>query len=122
MFLVLHWQGVVLFCTVAGCFLDQGAALGHLWAGAHPPVVRVARHVTEHFSEPGGHEVVEDWVDGRAQVEENTRDYVDVFEDLTVLIRRGVDVAPHQAVHMKGGPAEAKHDHQHAWDRMVKES
>lgn len=40
--------------------------------------------MTEHLSEPGGHEVVEDGVNGRAQVETDARDYVDVFEDLEV--------------------------------------
>lgn len=43
--------------------------------------------MTEHFSKPGGHEVVEDGVDGRAQVEEDSRDDVHVLEDLEVLLR-----------------------------------
>lgn len=51
--------------------------------------------MTEHFSEPGGHQVVEDWVDCRAQIEEDPGDDVDVLEDLQVLLRRIVDVAPH---------------------------
>lgn len=71
--------------------------------------------MTEHFSELGGHEVVKDGVDGRAQVEADSGDDVDVPEDLDVLLRRGVNVAPHQAVHMEGSPAKAKHNHQHTW-------
>lgn len=71
--------------------------------------------MTEHFSELGGHEVVEDGVDGRAQVEADSRDNVDVLEDLEVLLGREVNVAPRQAVHVEGGPAKAKHNHQHAW-------
>ena len=41
--------------------------------------------MTEHFSEPGGHEVVEDGVDGRAQVEADSGDNVDIPKDLGVL-------------------------------------
>lgn len=107
----------MFLCTVAGCFLGQGAALGHLWRGAHLRIVRVTRYATEHFSEPGGHEIVEDRVDGGAQVEENTGNNVDMLEDLEVLIGWGVDVAPHQALHVEGGPAEAEHNHQHTWTR-----
>lgn len=80
----------------------------------------MAGNVTEHLSEPGGHEVVEDGVNGGAQVEEDPRDDVDVFEELVPLVGRGVDVAPHQAVHVKGSPAEAKHHHQYTCnDRLI---
>lgn len=79
--------------------------------------VGVAGDVTEHFSEPGGHEVIEDGVDGGAQVEEDPRDDVDVLEDLVMLLERRVDVAPHQAVDMKGSPTQAEDDHQHTWTR-----
>lgn len=65
--------------------------------------------MTEHFSEPGGHEVVEDGVNGRAQIEADSRDDVDSLEDLVV------NVVPYQAVHVKGSPAKAEHDHQHTW-------
>lgn len=50
------------------------------------PAVRVAGNVAKHFSEPGGHEVVEDGVDGGAQVEEDSRDDVDMLEDPAVLL------------------------------------
>lgn len=40
--------------------------------------------MTEHFSEPSGHEVVEDGVDGRAQVEADSRDNVDLLIDHAV--------------------------------------
>ena len=89
--------------------------MGHLYAGAGRPAPGKTSNVTEHFPEPGGHEVVEDGVDGRAQVEEDTGDDVDVLEDLEVLLGRRVDVAPHQAVHVEGSPAEAEHNHQHTW-------
>lgn len=79
------------------------------------PAFRITGDVTEHFSEPGGHEVVEDGVDGRAQVEADARDDVDVLEDLLVLLGRGVDVAPHQAVHVERSPAKAEDNHQHTW-------
>lgn len=70
-----------------GCFFTQGAALSHLEAPrVFFPAVRVAGNVAKHFSEPGGHEVVEDGVDGGAQVEENSRDDVDMLEDPAVLL------------------------------------
>lgn len=100
------------FCAV-GHFLTQSAALRHLYAGALRPAVGVAGDVTEHFSEPSGHEVVEDGVDGGAEVEADSGDDVDVLEDLEVLLVRGVNVAPHQALHVEGSPAKAEHDHQH---------
>lgn len=56
--------------------LAQSAALGHPHAGARRPSFGAA-DVTEHLSEPGRHEVVEDGVDGRAQVEEESRDDVE---------------------------------------------
>lgn len=101
--------------STAGHFLAQSAALGHLEAGAWPPAVGKTGHVTERFSEPGGHEVVEDGVDGRAQVEADSGEDVDVLEDLEVQLGPGVDVAPHQALHVERSPAKAKHNHQHAW-------
>lgn len=70
--------------------------------------------MTEHFSEPGGHEVVEDGVNGRAQVEADSRDDVEVPVDRVVLLER-VSVVPHQAVQVKGSPTKAEHDHQHTW-------
>ena len=107
-----HWPKLSTFHT-AGHFLTQGAALGHLLAEACGPAVMITSNVTEHFSEPGGHEVVEDGVDGRAQVEEDPGDDVDELEDLEVLLGRGINVAPHQAVYMEGGPAKSEHNHQH---------
>lgn len=71
--------------------------------------------MTEHFSEPGGHEVVEDGVNGRAQVEADSRDDVDKPEGIAVQLGRFVKVVPHQAVHVKGSPTKAEHDHQHTW-------
>lgn len=73
------------------------------------PPLGVAGDVAEHFPEPGGHEVVEDGVDGGAQVEAHPGDDVDV------LVEVGVHVPPQHAVHVKGSPAEAEHDHQHTW-------
>lgn len=70
----------------------------------------VTGDVAEHFPEPSGHQVVEDGVDGGAQVEEDSRDDVDLLKDPEVLLGGDVHAAPHQAVHMKGGPAEAE-DH-----------
>lgn len=93
--------------------LTQAAALGHLQSGGLGPAFRVIHHVEEHLSKPGGHDVVEDGVDGGAQVEADSRHHVDVLEDLEVLVGGGVHEAPHQAVDVEGSPAEAKCHHQH---------
>lgn len=77
------------------------------------PGLRTTHQVFEHLSEPGGHEVVEDGVDGRAEVETDSGDNVDVFKYFQMVHRPGVDVAPHQAVRVEGSPAEAEYDHQH---------
>lgn len=71
--------------------------------------------MAEHFSEPGRHEVVEDGVDGGAQIEADSRDDVNMLENLEVVLRQHVDVAPHQAVHVKGSPAQTEHDDQDTW-------
>lgn len=105
--------------STAGRFLPQSAALGHLEAGTWWPAVSKTGHVTERFSEPGGHEVVEDGVDGRAQVKADSREDVDVLEDLEVQLGPGPNVAPHQAVHMERSPAKAEHNHQHAWTGQI---
>lgn len=116
------WPTLVVESTfrTVGCFLAQGAALGHLYAGTRRrPAAGITSNVTEHFPEPGGHEVVEDGVDGRAQVEEDSGHDVDGLEELEVLLGRGVDVAPHQAVYVEGSPAKAEYNHQHTWtDQM----
>lgn len=95
-------------------FFSQSAAPSHLKLEAGWPGFGAAREVAEHFSEPGRHEVVQDGVDRRAEVEEDSRDDVNFLKDLLVLSRGLVDVAPCQAVHMEGSPAKTKDDHQHA--------
>lgn len=105
--------------STAGRFLPQSAALGHLEAGTWRPAVRKTGHVTECFSEPGGHEVVEDGVDGRAQVEADSGEDVDMLEDLEVQLGPGPNVAPHQAVHVERSPAKTEHNHQHAWTGQI---
>lgn len=71
MFLEWWQKSLSPLCTV-GKFLTHSAALGHLKAGAGRPPVGTAGNVTEHLSEPGGHEVVEDGVNGGAQVEKDS--------------------------------------------------
>lgn len=44
---------------------------------------------------------------------------MDVVEELS-LLGRGADVAPHQAFHVKGSPANAEHHHQYTCnDRLI---
>lgn len=71
--------------------------------------------MAEHFPEAGGHQVVEDGVDGGAQVEEDSGDDVDLLECPEVVLGGHVHAAPHQAVHVKRGPAEAEHHDQDTW-------
>lgn len=92
---------------------DSGHAQRALPWGGTPFVV--AHHLFEHLPEAGGHQVVEDGVYGRAQVEKDPGDDVDVLvdlEDLDVLTVLLVHEAPHQAVGVKRGPADAEHHHQ----------
>lgn len=75
----------------------------------------MTRDLLEHLPEAGGHEVVEDGVDRRAEVEEDPGDDVDVLEDQVVVASPGVYEAPHEAVNVERSPADAEDDHQYAW-------
>lgn len=97
-------------------FLAQGPAPSHLQVRTRRTAFGVARNVAEPLSKPGRHQVVEDGVDGGAQVEADTRDDVDALEDHLVLSGGHVNVAIHQAVHMEGSPAEAEDNDQHTWN------
>lgn len=74
----------------------------------------VAHHLFKHLSEAGGHEVVENWINGWAQVEEDPRDDMDILIDLdnlhvfTVLL---VHETPHESIGVEWSPTDAKHDH-----------
>lgn len=96
-------------------FLARGAAAALLEVRTRRAAPGAARDVAEPLPEPRRHQVVEDGVDGGAQVEAGAGDDVDALEDRLVPSGRRVDVAPHQAVHVEGSPAEAEDDHQHAW-------
>lgn len=96
-------------------FFAQSAALSHLKPEASWPAFGAACEVAEHFSKSGRHEVVQNGVNRWAEVKEDSGDDVDFLEDLLVLSRRFVNVAPHQAVHMEGSPAKTEDNHQHAW-------
>lgn len=74
----------------------------------------VTHHLLKHLPETGGHQVVEDGVNGRAQVEEDTRNDVDILvdlKDLSVVAGALVHEAPHQAIGVERSPADAEHDH-----------
>lgn len=104
-------------CAIAGRCIAEGAAECHpghterLLPG--DGVTRTMTHdLLEHFPKAGGHEVVQDGVDGRAEVEEDSGDDVDILEDLEDLIGPLGDEAPHEAVSVKRSPADPKDHHQ----------
>lgn len=101
--------------AAGGRLIAQNAALGHLQAGVSGEPPGAAGDVSEHLPEAGGHDVVEDGVDGGAQVEAHAGDDVEVAKRLVV------HVSPHQAVHVEGRPAEAEHGHQHTWMGRTRE-
>lgn len=101
----------------AARLLAQGAAPRHLQAGAGRAPPGATGEVAEGLPEAGGHQVVEDGVDGGAQVEEDSGDEVDLLEDPEVVLGGHVHAAPHQAVQVKRGPAEAEDHDQDAWGR-----
>lgn len=71
-------------------------------------------HLFKHLPKAGGHQVVQDGINGRAQVEEDPGNDVDVLvylKDLYVVAGSLVHEAPHQAIGVKWSPADAEHDH-----------
>lgn len=73
-----------------------------------------AHHLFKHLPEAGGHQVVQDGIDGRTQVEEDPGNDVDVLvhlKDLNVVTGSLVHETPHQAIGVKRSPTDAKHDH-----------
>src|SRR4029434_1852446 len=72
----------------------------------------LAHHPLEHLTEAAGHEVVEDAVDGEAEVEEDAGDDVDVLEDVQLVAGPVVDETPHKAIGVEWSPADPKHHHQ----------
>lgn len=71
----------------------------------------MAHDLLEHFSEARGHEVVQDWVDCRAEVEKHSRDDVHILEDFHVVVSPVIDETPHEAVGVKWGPADPENHH-----------
>lgn len=61
------------------------------------------------FSETAGEQVVDDGVNGGAEVEEHTRDYVHIFENVMHVIRPTRDEAPQESVNVEWSPADGKH-------------
>lgn len=73
----------------------------------------VAHHLFKHLPEAGGHEVVENRINGWAQIEEDPRDDMDVLvdlENLHVLTALLVHETPHESIGVERSPADAKHD------------
>ena len=75
-----------------------------------------AHDLPEHLAETRRHEVVEDGVDGRAEVKEHAGDEVHVLEGLQVVLAPVADEAPHQAVRVERRPADAEHHYQDDWE------
>lgn len=70
---------------------------------------------TETLPEACGQQAVDEWVDGRAEVEEDPREDVDVLEGGVHGICPLRDRAPQQTVHMEGGPTDGKHHHHYSY-------
>lgn len=70
----------------------------------------VAHDLLEHFSEACRHEVVEDWVDCRAEIEKHSRDDVHILEDFPVAVSPFINETPHEAVSVKWCPADPKNN------------
>lgn len=105
---------VNLVSLSAGHLLALNATPRHLQAGGRRRPPGVTGEVGEPLPEAGGHQVVEDGVDGGADVEEDPGDDVDLLEDPEVVLGGHVHAAPHQAVHVERRPAEAEDRHQDA--------
>lgn len=82
----------------------------------------MAHDIFEHFSKTGGHKVVQDGVDNRAEVEKHPRDDVDILEDLQVVISPVRDEAPHEAVGVKWGPADPEDHYQNNYEERGRDS
>lgn len=93
----------------AARLVAQSAALGHRQAGTSGEPLGAAGDVSKHLPEARRHNVVEDGVDRRAQVEAHPG------HDVEVAVRLVVHVPPHHTVHVERSPADAKHSHQHTW-------
>lgn len=63
----------------------------------------------EALPETTGEKVVDDRVDGRAEVKEHAWDYVHVFEYVIHVVRPTCDVAPKESVNVEWSPADGKH-------------
>lgn len=73
----------------------------------------VTHHLFKHLPEAGGHEVVKNWINCRAQIEEDPRDDMDVFidlENLRVFTALLVHETPHESIGVERSPTDAKHD------------
>lgn len=71
----------------------------------------MAHDLLEHLSKARGHEVVQDRVDCRAEVEKHSGDDVHVLEDFQVAVGPVADETPHEAVGVKRGPADCENHH-----------
>lgn len=102
--------------SIAEWRVTQGAAEGHsgdaqrvfpgsvvMWPMTHD--------LLEHFSEARGHQVVEDWVDCRAEVEKDSGDDVHVLKDFKLAVGPVADEAPHQTVGVERRPADCENHH-----------
>ena len=65
----------------------------------------------EHFSKTCGHEVVQDRVNGRTEVEKHSGDDVYVLKDVQVVVSPVIDETPHETVSVKRGPADPENHH-----------
>lgn len=88
----------------------------NLWIGwgvsNRAAVVRVrADQLPETFPEASGEQAVDDGVDGRAEVEKDAGEDVDVLINVVHQVGPVTDGTPQEPLNVKGRPAESKYRH-----------
>ena len=92
-------------------FLDLGKGRGLPPRGALLHLS--ADELTETLPEARGEQVVDDGVDGGAEVEHDAGQDVDALVDAVQEVGPPADGTPEEALDVEGSPAEAEHNHDH---------
>ena len=96
----------------------------HFWEGwlAFGSVAALGAHkLTKALPETCGEQAVDDGVDGRAEVEEHTRQDVETLVDDMHQVCPLADGTPQQAGNVEGRPADPEHCHHNGWEEGRKE-
>lgn len=104
-----HW-GVQGILRERGRVSDQAAVLG-----------LEAHELPETLPEARGEQVVDDGVDGWAEVEEDARHDVDVLVNVVHQVGPLADGTPQEPLGVEGSPADSEHGHDDGWRVKVRE-